>query len=125
MPQIFIMCESLEIQQLKELGRLLIPVVENEFGIEEHNDTAYTGINEISTINEADLQIEIRYTAGRDEYQWGKPFDPTLDEQKRLAEAIKLVVDEFLRKTCHRVGPSLSIWCKPFYNSHFQMWGYK
>lgn len=122
MPQIFIMCESLDTEQLQGLGQLLIPLVEKVFSIEGQNDTAYTGTNKISTINEANLQIEVRYTAGQDEYERGKPFDPTLDEQKHLARTIKLAVDDFLRNRCHRVGFSLSVWCQPFYNSHFRMW---
>lgn len=122
MPQIFIISEAMYRETLIRLGQLLIPVVEKGFGIEGTNDTACTAINDVRTVNEAEIQIEIRYTAGQIEYGRKTPFDPTLDEQKRLAEAIKPVIDAFLTEKCDGRTLSLSVWCKPFYNSHFQMW---
>lgn len=122
MPQVFVITNCLSYAQLNRMGDALIPAVERAFGIEGKNDTAVTMLNDISTINEADIQIEIRYTAGHDEYGWGRPFDPTLDEQKLLAEAIQCAVDRFLEKENGKADFSLSVWCKPYYNSHFQMW---
>jgi hypothetical protein len=122
MPQIVIISQFLHKEVLARLGCLLVSVVEKGFGIEGKNDTACTVINDVFTINEASIQIEIRYTAGEDEYDWGRPFDPTMEEQSVLTEAIKPVVDAFLAEKCDGLCLSLSVWCKPFYNSHFKMW---
>jgi len=122
MPQIFIISRCLCEQTLLELGSLLFAVVEKGFAIEGTNDVSCTVISSVRTLGEeADVQIEIRYTAGQIKYGRKTPFDPTLEEQKRLAEAIKPVVDDFLSRCVGR-SMSLSVWCKPFYNSHFQIW---
>ena len=113
MPQIFIMSKLLRTSTLDRLGELLVPIVEKELGIEGKNDTAYSSVKLAGTIGEADVQIEIRYTAGHDEYGWGRPFDPTMEEQALLTDAIEQVFKSSQY--------TLSVWCKPFYNSYFRM----
>lgn len=104
------------------LGNQLIEVVENGFGLQGFDDVAFTVLGTPRyTKGEADVQIEIRYTAGEDRYNQGKPFDPSMEEQKAVARSIGQAFAEFLKK---RSIPSLSlsVWFKPYYNSLFAMW---
>lgn len=122
MPQIVIMAPRMDRAILVRLGRCLIPEVERCFGIEGEKDTAITVTNEVETEDEADVQIEIRYTAGQLEYGRTTPFDPTLKEQEALSEAITAAFYNFLERELHGADLSHSVWCKPWYNSHFKMW---
>ena len=61
--------------------------------------------------NEPDIQLEIRYTAGEDEYGTGRPFDPTRKEQEHLIKLLKERMS--LSKVASRF--SLSIWTIPHY----------
>lgn len=101
----------------------LVEAVEDVFDIKGLDDVAFTACEPaFCTKGEADVQIEIRYTAGQDEYNRGKPFNPSLKEQQLLAERIHEVFDKFLGG--HRLPHlSLSVWCKPYYNSDFGLFG--
>lgn len=106
---------------LSVLSKQLTKAVEKVFGIAGLNDVAFTAISSLYTKGEADVQIEIRYTAGTDEYNRGEPFNPSEDEQKELQRQIKLAFDTVLGV----YGPlqlSLSVWCKPYYKSVFKTW---
>jgi len=59
-----------------ELGLDLVPVVEKAFGIEGKKDVAFTAVRASVTRGEADVQVEIRYTAARMNTA-GSAFDPT------------------------------------------------
>ena len=125
MPQIYIIFgpETKKLTNSKEmvliLQRSLIGVVDNEFMLAGLHDTASTAVQALSIVDEADIQVEIRYTAGRDEYCRGKPFDPTLGEQGMLCAEIQDAVRRFLE--AHNLPKwSLSVWCKPYYNSEFK-----
>lgn len=61
---------------------------------------------------EADLQIEVCYTAGADEYNWGRPFDPTEEEQWALARRMLEVAGSVTKYT-------VSVWPKPVRESVF------
>ncbi len=108
-------------QLLCELGNVLVHAVEMVFGIAGKNDTAFTAVLAEATLHEASIQVEVRYTAGEDEYGLG-PFDPTRDEQKLVVNRIKEVFADWARTNkmghCWR---TLSVWCKPHYNSYFEM----
>lgn len=103
----------------------LIETVENAFGIKGFSDVAFTACEPaFYTKDEADVQIEIRYTAGEDEYNRGKPFDPSLEEQLLLEDQIHYVFDKFLEK--YKLPHlSLSVWCKPHYKSLFKLFDFK
>jgi len=129
MPQIFVIRKPgsrclLTDREMIMLGRRLIPVVEKGFGIEGHNDVAFDDVVPENTINEADFQIEIRYTAGTDEYGWGKPFKPSVRRQEKVADLVEAEFRAFLknRKVSDR---TLSVWCKPFVGGYFKMYGKK
>jgi len=125
MPQIFVILglgtsSLFTDREADDLGRRLIPVVEKGFDIQKTKDTAFTAVRAVSTVGEADVQVEVRYTAGRDEYGRGKPFKPTLRAQQRLIDLIKAEFMAFLRY--HGLpGYSLSVWCKPYCGGSFKM----
>ncbi len=107
--------KRLDHEIINEIGTTLISLVEQFFKIEGRNDVAFTAVSAIATINEAPIQVEIRYTAGRDEYGQGKPFDPSEEEQELLASLIMGVV-QGLTLGKYKV----SVWCKPYHNSVFK-----
>lgn len=125
MPQIYMIANG-KGRVLKNYFPMLISVliaaVEKGFGLERLKDVAFTALQYAEwTEGEKDVQIEIRYTAGEDEYNRGKPFDPSLKEQKFTAELIHEAFLKFLgEKEIPRL--SLSVWCKPHYNSVFMAW---
>lgn len=126
MPQVYIIFGP-EAKELAEsegmvsvLQKVLMHVVDDKFGLTV-NDTASTAVQALAIVDETDIQVEIRYTAGRDEYNQGKPFDPTPAEQERLCDAIQGTVKGFL-KSRHLPNWSLSVWCKPHYNSVFKQY---
>jgi hypothetical protein len=126
MPQIFAVFGPstgalLTEDEASALGEELVPVVERSFGIEGKKDVAFTGVRAMATEGEAAVQIEVRYTAGEDEYGKGKPFDPTKEEQEKVAVRIRRTFIIFLRaKGLPRY--SLSVWCTPHYRSFFKSW---
>ena len=124
MPQIYILMDSetariLRRRQLEELAPYLVGAVEDAFDLRGLDDVAITvSAPLIFTKGELDVQIEVRYTAGEDEYDRGVPFDPTLEEQKQLCERVRDAFWTFL----HRNGipkMTVSVWCKPFRGSAF------
>lgn len=125
MPQIYMIIglgkEAVLSEDLDSLKVALVRTVEKEFGLEGWDDVAFTAVRAINTHNEKDVQIEIRYTAGKDEYNQGGPFDPPVEKQEKLGEAIHSLFISFL--AAHGlVHLSLSVWCKPYYNSAFKAW---
>ena len=120
MPQVYMILapgvkNDLGIGLIREMGTALIKLVEQMLGIEGKEDVAFTAVEAIVTKNEAPIQIEIRYTAGKDEYGRGKPFDPSEGRQKFLAkhivEAIKTLISGKFK---------CSVWFKPYHKSVFE-----
>ena len=94
--------------------------VEKWFDLTGEDDVAFT-IPEpvLYTKGEAEIQIEIRYTAGEDEYNRGRPFNPSLREQEGLSDQIRRIFIDFFAD--HSLGIlSLSVWCKPYYHGTFK-----
>jgi len=128
MPQIYLilgpgiqaLCTESEVL---DLGKRLIPIVEGVFGIGGTNDTAFTAVKAVETIDEADFQVEVRYTVGTDEYGWGKPFNPPLIQQKKLAVLIATEFRMFLEANGLSDDYTLSVWCKPHRGGFFKMFG--
>ena len=124
MPQIYMIitphAENILKDSILSLESELISTVEKEFDLEGLNDVAFTIPPPVLyTKGEANVQIEIRYTAGEDEYNRGKPFNPSLKEQEKLAERIKETFLGFLRRR-NLIWLTLSVWCKPYYHSFFK-----
>ena len=66
--------------------------------------------------NEANIQIEIRYTVGKDEYDQGKFFDPSMRKKKELAAFIMSLAKDFFSKDI-----TVSVWVKPIRESVFMI----
>jgi len=102
----------------EDLGIVLIEAVEAAFGIKGHNDVAFDVIAPLFTKNESHVQIEVRYTAGKDEYGTGSVFDPNEATRTLAITQIRTAFMEFL----HVHGIDLispSVWIRPHYNSTF------
>ena len=127
MPQIYITFGTGTIALLTkteadDFGEKLIPVVEEGFGILGTDDTTFTGVRAMCDRNETDVQIEIRYyTAREDEHGWGRSFNLTEEEQRRIAEAIRDTFLAFL-KANGLPDYSLSVWFKPYRDGIFREW---
>jgi len=126
MPQVYMIITTYAEDVLKEnispLASELISTVEKEFELEGFGDVALTIPAPVLYIKgEADVQIEVRYTAGEDEYNRGEPFNPSPKEQEKLAERIKKTFRNFSHR--HRLTLlAISVWCKPYRNSIFRMY---
>ena len=124
MPQVYIILgpETTALfrdDEVLSLGEKLIPVVEEEFGISGKGDGAFTAVRAVATGNEAAIQIEIRYTAGEDEYGWGKPFEPARGEQKAVINSVKIACYAFFRAK-GLPQYSVSAWINPRYGGVFE-----
>jgi len=124
MPQIYMIvtphAKDVLMPGIDLLASNLILAVEKGFGIDGLKDTAFTVPAPVLYIDgEKEVQIEIRYTAGEDEYDRGQPFDPSLEDQGKLAGFIEKVFREFCDQH-HLERLSLSVWCKPYYRSAFR-----
>lgn len=119
MPQVALMIAPHVQEKMKskisELGTALIADVEEVFGLKEKNDVAFSALNLACVIGEADVQVEVRYTAGEDEYQRGKPFNPSKGEKEKLIEAMS----KTLRRVLNGIADSASIWPIPIRESEF------
>ena len=87
---------------------------ESILGVPVKNDVALTVVQAVHTVNEADIQVEIRYTAGKDEYHTGRVFDPSASQRELLAKEILRIMREFFGSRF-----KLSVWIKPYYKSLF------
>lgn len=99
----------------------LVPVIERQLGIEGKNDIAITVVQAVRTVGEASVQVEIRYTAGTDEYGHGLPFDPPSAIQERLAKTIHREFEAFQARSFSAPRLTLSVWCKPYRGGFFKM----
>lgn len=121
MPQIFMIVDPSVKKgvsdKLAGLGSALIETTERVFGLEGKNDVASTTIGALSTVNEAQLQIEVRYTVGQDEYGRGEPFEPSREKREELASKLMAVAGAYLGGIVYRI----SVWVKPQRDTVFLM----
>ena len=99
---------------LNVIGQKLIGVVDEVFGIQGKHDVAFTAVKALHVINEAPVQIEIKYTVGEDEYGRGEPFDPPAEQKELLATKVKALMDLNLP-----AFPA-SVWIRPQRESVFK-----
>jgi hypothetical protein len=124
MPQIYMIitprAKDVLADKLSLLGKGLISAVERGFGLEGLDDVALTvPAPVLYTDGEMEVQIEIRYTAGEDEYNRGKPFDPSSKEKEITIREISQTFFHFF--SIHELERlTFSVWCKPYYNSAFK-----
>jgi hypothetical protein len=79
-------------------------------------DIVCSAVNLAYTRNEADVQIEVRYTVGLGIYKTNYVFDPNAEEQNTLVKGIlrdigEMFLDEMI----------CSVWIKPHSNSAFEI----
>jgi hypothetical protein len=99
----------------------LVPVIERQLGIEGKNDVAITVVQAVRTVGEANVQIELRYTAGAHEYGHGKPFDPGPAQLERLMKLVHREFVAFQRRSFSSPSLTLSVWCKPYRGGAFKL----
>lgn len=118
MPQIFSVVSSKVVlsNEMKRKIKGLRAIVEEKFNIIGRKDVAVTTIQADDIEDEADIQIEIRYTAGTDEYIPGKIFDPQDEVKESLCNEIKRQIQSTYPTL------SVSVWCMPFYKTLFKFY---
>jgi hypothetical protein len=123
MPQIMVLVspeaaeEVMKRTDLKTVGAVLIRIVESVFKIpSEKNDVGFDVKLLEYTINEADIQLEISYTVGKDEYVPGEIFDPSDEVKKALIERMK----DFLQETFEERIKNASIFLLPHREGMFE-----
>ena len=121
MPQILLMVapgvRNEIVSKISKLGLALIADVEKVFDIQGEDDVAFSVLNLAYVIGEADVQVEIRYTVGADEYHKGEPFEPSKQDTKRLVETMS----DTLRRILDEIVESASIWIIPVRESEFSV----
>ena len=122
MPQVYMILDPSaltimvdEEAEMYDLSRSLIRVTERVFCLEGKDDVACTIVKAVSTMNEAPIQVEVRYTAGENEYHTGTPFDPPKDIREQLANELIAEVRHHFRDV------KVSAWIKPYYRSVFKL----
>lgn len=80
-------------------------------------DIACSAVNLVYAEGEADVQIEIRYTAGIDMYRTGETFDPSTLVQHSLIQDVLHEVGKYLEQ----YQMNCSVWTKPYRDSSFEM----
>ena len=125
MPQIFLMISPDAQQVMTEAAILrldwaLSRLVRECLGVPV-SDIAFSAVNLSYARNEANLQVEVRYTAGTDEYGKGEPFDPSEEVQKILSAKMEKAAQDVLAK--RNLHLTVSVWMKPFYRGTFRLPG--
>ncbi len=100
----------------EKIDKEVTPLVVSMWSVPE-DDVACSGVRLDYTRNEADVQIEIRYTTGLSTYTEGVVFEPTIAQQSELNDAIANAV----APTLAEYHMSCSVWCKPHQESKFTM----
>lgn len=100
---------------LGELGLALIADVEEVLELQGKKDVAFSAWNLEYVIGEEDVQVEIRFTAGEDEYQRGEPFNPSKEDKARLVQKMSMT----MRKILNGLVESASVWPMPIRESEF------
>lgn len=119
MPQILVTNNKKNIiNQLNELGagNILIKIAEEIWPVAK-GDITFTAIKSKIEINEADLQVEIRYSTG---YEYGDDkvkFDPTKEDREKLADAIGKKIKELLP-----LLKDVSVWVIPYKDTTFKIY---
>lgn len=125
MPQVYIILgpnvlKNLGNELVNAIGFRVMADVEDAFHIREEQDVALTIIEAVSIFGDTDIQIEIRYTAGEDEYGRGEPFNPSKKDQDSLITLVTNTLANTLREHIKGRNFSASVWCKPYYHSIYK-----
>lgn len=104
------------------LDERLSSAVANGFRIAGHDDVVFTAVVAKRTRGEADVQIEIRYTVGKDEYDMGHPFDPPPDVQIFVGDLVNSAFNGTLQDNGLKERLSLSVFFWPNREGIFKMY---
>jgi len=107
------------IKFIKEIDEAVATIVFSEWSVPE-DDIACSAVFLAYARNEADVQIELRYTTGIDLYHPGETFDPPVKMQLELNDSVTNAVAPILAE--YQIF--CSVWCKPHANSKFTIGGY-
>jgi len=131
MPQIYMIindrAKKIIMKKIDLFAPELVSRIEKTLGIDGLNDVALTIPSPVLyTYGEKDIQIEIRYTAGKDEYNQGKPFEISAEKQVKINQVIKKIFFDFFTNyhdllNGSKSSLSISIWYKPYYQSCFEI----
>ena len=97
------------------VGQKLIELTEKVFGLVGKNDVVFTTVGAVYVDRDADVQVEVRYTIGEDEYDEGRPFEPNKEQKILLTEEIITFLKIFERLK----ASSVSVWVIPIRDSTF------
>ena len=100
----------------------LPPLVERNFDIVGRNDVSITIVTARKTTGEANIQVEIRYTVGTDEYGTGEIFDPPPEVQEKLCDDIHKRFVIFPGLQFRAPTLTLSVWCQPHRGGTFKLY---
>jgi hypothetical protein len=123
MPQIKVILNPTAQKRIPErlyskIGENFTSLLEQTFDIVGKNDVAFDILPALYTLNEADVQIEILYTAGEDEYKTGKPFDPDEHLKDLASQVLKQYFCELMAG--NRIPDiTVSVWIRPQHHSKF------
>lgn len=119
MPQIRLVSESKSVRdkvKKENIGQSLIDIVEAIWP-QAKKDVTYTFIPAFQTINECDIQIEVRYDEGY-EYEKGKKFKPNKKDKEEVADAI----GAYMRSVFPELSKeSIAIWITPYKETVFKI----
>lgn len=125
MPQIYIKVSPVAVRTiggamsdvLPSIDKIVTEAIMTEWGVPD-DDIACSAETLLYVRGDAEVQIEIRYTAGDLEYKRAKAFDPSLGSQKGLVEKVMTQVGLLLQG---HGSLSCSAWTKPYMKSVFKM----
>ena len=120
MPQIYVMIapkvKGVVVPKLDELDRLITNAVVDAFGRDVAGDVSCTAVETLYVRDDGDVQIEIRYTAGGDEYRTGRMFDPGQEQMDFLVRLINGAMETLFSGTSMN---TYSVWIIPFRGTVF------
>lgn len=99
--------------RLEDLDAVMSDLVRDVFAVPK-DDVAFSVMHLCHTRGEADVQVEVRYTAGEDEYGRGEIFDPPKEKREELCGRMLGLAKSLLALSC-------SVWIQPIQGSSFKM----
>ena len=108
--------ELVRARVMDEVSARLIGITEQVFELEGKNDVTFTAIEAVFVTGDAPFQVEVRYTAGEDEYGRGEPFQPSKELRDLLADRIM----GFVQKVLNDYVDGVSVWVRPYENTTFK-----
>lgn len=100
-------------ETLDNIAKISIKAVEREFGLQGRHDVAFTCLPVLFTREDADIQMEVRFSVGSEEYG-GKGFNPNRVQQLALKDELLRILKLNLPRNISR-----SVWIIPLRDTVF------